>query len=73
MEKKKSNVIFNTYNHLTSFKTYKVSSSNLIYEQKKLYKNINNNLRTKFYNKLIKKILKSLFNITFLPTTIIFG
>ena len=25
---------FNTCNHLTSFKTYKASSSNLIYEQK---------------------------------------
>ena len=28
---------FNTCNHLTSFKTYKASSSNLIYEQKKNY------------------------------------
>ena len=26
---------FNTCNHLTSFNTYKASSSNLIYEQKK--------------------------------------
>ena len=55
MEKKNQMLSFNTCNHLTSFKTYKASSSNLIYEQKKkLYKNINNNLRTKFYNKLIK-------------------
>ena len=56
--KKKNQILsFNTYNHLISFKTYKASSSNLIYEQKKkkkLYKNINNNLKTKFYNKLIK-------------------
>ena len=35
--------------------TYKTSSSNLIYEHiKKWYKNINNNLITKFNNKLIK-------------------
>ena len=32
--KKKNQMLpFNTYNHLTSFKTYKASSSNLIYEQ----------------------------------------
>ena len=53
--KKNQMLPFNTCNHLTSFMTYKASSSNLIYEQKKkLYKNINNNLITKFYNKLIK-------------------
>ena len=34
--KKKNQMLpFNTCNHLTSFKTYKASSSNLIYEQKK--------------------------------------
>ena len=54
-KKRKQMLPFNTCNHLISFKTYKASSSNLIYEQKKkLYKNINNNLITKFYNKLIK-------------------
>ena len=55
MEKEKTQMFpFNTCNHLTSFKTYKASFSNLIYEKKNLYKNINNNLITKFYNKLIK-------------------
>ena len=37
-KKKKNQMLpFNTCNHLTSFKTYKASSSNLIYEQKKNY------------------------------------
>ena len=53
--KKKNQMLpFNTCNHLTFFKTSKISFSNLIYEQKKLYKNINNNLIRTIYNKLIK-------------------